>query len=175
MIERARAGDALAERALYDAHVDRVFRLAYRMTGDEELAKDFTQDAFVRAFTRLDGFRGEAAFSTWLHSIAVSVVLNGLRGIKRRRQREVELHPELPVAREERLPEPNLRKRMHAAIDSLSERCRTVFLMHDLEGYTHEEIGGALDIATGTSKATLFRARTKLRELLADVAGEYAQ
>ena len=88
LIERARRGDPAAERCLYDAHVDRVFRLAYRMTGDDALARDLTQDTFLRAFSRLDGFRGDSAFGSWLHAIAVSVILNGLRRIKRIRGRE---------------------------------------------------------------------------------------
>src|SRR3989442_5604077 len=90
LIARVRAGDALAERALYDAHVDRVFRLAYRLAGDDSLAQDFTQETFIRAFERLDSFRGEAALSTWLYTIATTVTLNGLRKLKRR-GRELEL------------------------------------------------------------------------------------
>src|SRR5438094_4219562 len=91
LIARVRAGDGLAERALYDAHVDRVYRLAYRLAGDDELAREFTQDTFVRAFERLGAFRGEAKLSTWLYAIATSVVLNGLRKVKRFRQRETDL------------------------------------------------------------------------------------
>ena len=91
LIERVRAGDTRAERELYDSHVDRVYRLAYRLAGDDELARDFTQETFIRAFERLDSFRGEAALSTWLHSIATSVALNGLRRVKRFRARESDL------------------------------------------------------------------------------------
>src|SRR5205809_6539526 len=91
LIARVRAGDGAAERALYDAHVDRVYRLAYRLAGDDDLAREFTQDTFVRAFDRLGTFRGEAKLSTWLHAIATSVVLNGLRKVKRFRQRETDL------------------------------------------------------------------------------------
>src|SRR6266700_1384507 len=83
LIARVRAGEPAAERALYDAHVDRVYRLAYRLAGDDELAREFTQDTFVRAFERLSSFRGEAKLSTWMHAIATSVVLNGLRKVKR--------------------------------------------------------------------------------------------
>ena len=78
LIERAKGGDTDAFRALYDMHVDRIYRLTTRIAGDDELARDFTQDTFVRAWQRLDGFRGDSAFSTWLHSIAVSVSLNGI-------------------------------------------------------------------------------------------------
>ena len=91
LIARVRAGDGAAERALYDAHVNRVYRLAYRLAGDDDLAQDFTQETFIRAFERLHGFRGEAALSTWLYAIATSVTLNGLRKLKRFRQRETDL------------------------------------------------------------------------------------
>src|SRR4051812_43918101 len=88
---RALSGDESAERALYDAHVDRVYWLAYRMSGRHDLAQDFTQDAFIRAFGRLVEYRGESAFGSWLHVITVSVVLNGLRKLKRFDQRETAL------------------------------------------------------------------------------------
>jgi RNA polymerase sigma-70 factor (ECF subfamily) len=177
LIARVLAGDVAAERALYEAHVDRIFRLAFRMSGREDLAQDFTQDAFIRAFERLHEFRGDAAFSTWLHTIAVSVTLNGMRRVKTRRERETELAglaAELPGVGQ-REAEPDLKRRMAAAIDALPEGYRTVFLMHDVEGYTHEEIGAALGVQSGTSKAQLSRARAKLREALADFAGEWVQ
>jgi len=172
LIARVRAGDGVAERALYDAHVDRVYRLAYRLVGDDDLAREFTQDTFVRAFERLGSFRGEAKLSTWLHAIATSVVLNGLRKVKRLR-RETDLEDAGGVAAGRRDAEPDLKHRLARAIDDLPQGYRTVFVMHDVEGYTHEEIGNALDIETGTSKAQLSRARAKLREALADFAGEW--
>lgn len=88
LVVRAREGDERAFRTLYDMNVDRIYRLAYRMAGEEDMAKDFTQEAFLRAYQRLDQFRGDAAFSTWLHSITVSVALNGLRKVDRHRKRE---------------------------------------------------------------------------------------
>ena len=174
LIARAVSGDAVAERALYDAHVDRIYRLAYRLAGDDDLAQEFTQDTFIRAFERLRDFRGEAAFSTWLHSIAVSVALNGLRKVKRFHSREAALDEGLAVGVRTREAEPDLKTRLRRAIDALSEGYRTVFVMHDIEGYTHEEIGAALGVETGTSKANLSRARAKLREALADFRGEWA-
>jgi RNA polymerase sigma-70 factor (ECF subfamily) len=92
LIARARAGSR-AERALYDAHVDRVYRLAFRLAGDDALAQDFTQETFIRAFDRLGSFRGDAAFSTWLHTITTTVVLNGLRKVKRFRTRKPPSRP----------------------------------------------------------------------------------
>lgn len=173
LLERARAGDPAAERALYEAHVERVYRLAYRLAGDDALAQDFTQETFIRAFQRLGEFRGEAAIGTWLHTICVSVALNGLRSVKRLRARHVELDDALEVGHPARAAEPDLRERLARAIDALPDGYRTVFVMHDVEGYTHEEIGHALGVQPGTSKAQLFRARAKLREALADFAGEW--
>ena len=175
LIARVRAGDPSAERALYDAHVDRVYRVAYRLAGDDELARDFTQETFIRAFARLDGFRGDSALSTWLHSIAMSVALNGLRKIKRFRRREADLEEADAVATARRHAEPDLKRRLARAIDDLPEGYRTVFLLHDVEGYTHEEIAAALAVEPGTSKAQLSRARARLRESLADFAGEWTR
>jgi RNA polymerase sigma-70 factor, ECF subfamily len=173
LIARVRAGDGAAERALYEAHVDRVYRLAYRLAGDDELAREFTQDTFVRAFERLDTFRGEAKLSTWLYAIATSVVLNGLRKVRRFRQREADLELATAVRTPGRTAEPDLKRELARAIDDLSPGYRAVFVMHDVEGYTHEEIGAALGIESGTSKAQLSRARAKLRQSLAAFAGEW--
>jgi RNA polymerase sigma-70 factor (ECF subfamily) len=171
LIGRVLAGDPVAERALYDAHVDRVFRLVYRMAGDLDRAQDYTQETFIRAFSRLRDFRGEAALSTWLGSIAISVTLNGLRKVRRMNEREVELDDAVASSRT-REAEPDLKARLRLAIDQLPDGYRTVFLMHDVEGYTHEEIGASLGVHPGTSKAQLFRARARLREALADFVRE---
>jgi RNA polymerase sigma-70 factor, ECF subfamily len=172
LIARVLAGDPTAERELYDAHVDRVFRLVYRLAGDRDRAQDYTQETFIRTFDKLGAFRGEAALSTWICSIAVSVALNGLRKVKRLRNREVELEVVEPALPSSTRPaaDPDLKERLAQAIDDLPEGYRTVFLMHDVEGYTHEEIGHALGVQSGTSKAQLFRARAKLRTALADFA-----
>jgi len=175
LIARAQQGDELAERALYEAHVDRVYRLTYRMSGTAELAVEFTQDTFVRAFERLSTFRGESSLATWLHAIAVSVVLNGMRKLRRFRERELDLDEARAVGVESGGAEPDLKERLRRAIDHLPEHGRVVFLMHDLEGYTHEEIGQVLGIPSGTSKARLFRARAALREELSAFAGDWAR
>ncbi len=174
LVERARGGDERAFRSLYDAHVDRVYRLAYRMTGEDDLARDFTQETFVRVHQRLGQFRGDAALSTWIHAIATSVVLNGLRRVGRHRKRERELDDAGHVAAS--TPpgvDPDVRQRLSDAIDDLPDIYRTVFLMYDLEGYNHQEIADALDVAEGTSKARLHRARARLREALGDAMEEY--
>ena len=173
LISRVRAGEPAAERALYDAHVDRVYRLAFRLAGDDELARDFTQETFIRAFDRIGTFRGESRLSTWLHAIATTVSLNGLRRVKRFRTRETALEAANGVAGGVRSAEPDLKTRLRDAIDALPDKYRTVVVMHDMEGYTHEEIAAALEMEVGTSKAQLSRARAKLRESLADFAGEW--
>lgn len=174
LIARARTGDPAAERALYDAHVDRIYRLAFRFAGSDELARDFTQDAFIRAFSRLNDFRGDSKFSTWLHTIAVSVILNGMRKVKTQRAREGPLDDAMTISTTRREAEPDLKLRMATAIAELPEGYRTVFLLHDAEGFTHEEIGTLLGIQAGTSKAQLSRARAKLRDSLSAFAGEWA-
>jgi len=174
LIAEVLRGDPRAERELYDAHVDRVYRLAWRMSGDETLARDFTQDTFIRAFDKLADFRGDASLATWLHSIATSVILNGLKKVKRIHGRELtgdEL-PEVTITTRE--AEPDLKLRLRRAIEGLPDGYRTVFVMHDVEGFTHEEIATALGIQPGTSKAQLFRARARLRTELAEFAGEWA-
>lgn len=173
LIERVLAGDAAAEREFYDGHVDRVYRLAYRLAGSVELAEEFTQDAFVRAFDRLRGFRGESTLATWLHSITVSVSLNGLRKLKRLHGRHVELESVQGLGSEDPESQPGLKEKLYAAIDALPELYRVVFVMHDVEGYTHDEIAGVLGVAEGTSKARLSRARGKLREQLAELSEEW--
>ncbi len=167
LVARTLRGDAAAERALYDAHVVRVYRLAYRLAGDDDLARDITQDTFVRAFERLAAFRHESAFATWLHHIALSIALNTLKKVQRIQRREKPLDEGLTIAAPERRADPDLRARMAAAIDALPPGYRAVFIMHDIEGYTHEEIGAALGVQSGTSKAQLFRARARLRTQLA--------
>lgn len=165
------AGDPAAARRLYDANVDRVYRLAYRLTGDPDLAQEFTQESFIRAFDRLETFRGDAKLSTWLNAVATSVIFNGLRKVKRFRQREVDLDLATQRASDRAEAEPDLKERLHGAIDDLPKGYRAVFLMHDVEGFTHEEIGSSLGIRPGTSKAQLSRARAKLRQSLAAFAG----
>jgi len=173
LIARVVAGDAAAERELYETYVDRIFRLTFRLAGDDELARDFTQATFIRAFEKIGSFRGESSLSTWLHSIGVSVALNGLRKAKRIKTREAPMEEGLTVGAMRVEAEPDLKDRLARAIDSLSDKYRTVFVMHDVEGYTHDEISGTLKIPIGTSKSHLFQARSKLRVALADFAPEW--
>lgn len=170
-LARLRARDPAAERLFYDRHVDRIYRLILRMSGRPELAQEWTQDTFLRAFDRLDQFRGDAALGSWLHAIAVSVTLNGLRVHKRREAFAAPLDEATTVAaRQADTGDPHLKSRLKAAIAALPEGTRRVFLLHDVEGFTHEEISDALGCAIGTSKSQLFRAREKLRSALAAFA-----
>lgn len=166
LIARVIAGDRLAGRALYDTHAPRVYSLAYRLSGNAEKAREVTQDTFIRAFTRLSQFRGDAAFATWLHRIVVTVVSNSRR-TDNRLGREVTLDEAQSV--EVTVPEsdPDLKECIARAVDKLSEAYRTTLIMHDIEGYTHAEIAGILGVPEGTSKSRLSAARAQLRQDLA--------
>jgi RNA polymerase sigma-70 factor, ECF subfamily len=171
LIARLQAGDPAVEREFYDRHVDRVYRLVLRMSnGRAELAQEWTQDTFIRAFERIGQFRGDSALASWLHAIAVSITLNGLRTLKRREAYAAPMEDAAEISTWQRQADPDLAACMRKAIDALPNGTRTVFLMHDVEGYTHEEIGDALGVAVGTSKSQLFRAREKLRVALAPFA-----
>jgi len=174
LIARILAGDAAAERRLYDRHVERVWRLAYRMTGETALAEDAVQDTFVRAFDRLRDFRGDGSFEGWLHRITTTVVLGHLR--RRRRRRDHETGHEDVAVLPEPAPQPDfdLRRRIDRAVAELDTNHRLVFVMHDLEGYTHQEIADAMGTPVGTAKARLSRARARLRDLLTGGPGRLA-
>jgi RNA polymerase sigma-70 factor (ECF subfamily) len=172
LIKQVLAGDRVAARELYDAHAPRVYRLAFRLTGDADLAREFTQDTFVRAFAQLPRFRGDAAFSTWIHRITVTVVANAMRRVKRLKTRETELDDAIPIHGDAHGGDPILRDRLQKAIDGLGEIYRTTLIMHDLEGYTHQEIADILGVAEGTCKSRLAVARAQLREKLSDLRGE---
>ncbi len=167
LVARVLEGDRIAARELYDTHVHRVFRLAFRLSGDEEQAHELVQETFIRAFGQLKNFRGDSAFGTWIHQVTVSVAANTRRRNKRH-ERETDFDSVEPIAASERDEiEPDLKERLHEAIDSLPEIYRTTFVMHDVEGYTHIEIAAATGVAVGTCKSRLFIARGKLRSILA--------
>jgi RNA polymerase sigma factor (sigma-70 family) len=174
LIERVLAGDMSAARQLYDAYVGGVHQLAMRMTANDELAQDATQDAFVRVFRGLHRFRRDAALRTWIHQVAVSAILTAIRGRKRWNTRRAEIEEAERVVQQPRSPEPYLRERLYAAIDALPDIYRSVFVLYDIEGHTHEEIGKLLRIPSGTSKARLSQARARLRRALTGFEGEAA-
>jgi RNA polymerase sigma-70 factor (ECF subfamily) len=172
LIARVVAGDRLAARELYDAQAPRVFRLAFRMTGDEDLAREMTQETFIRAFAQLDKFRGESALSTWMHRVTLSVVSNAMRKVKRFRTRETDLDEALTISAPSAEADPDLKEQLYRAIDELPEIYRTTLVMHDVEGYTHDEIASTLGVAEGTCKSRLSVARAQLREKLAHFANK---
>ena len=129
--------------------------------------------SFVRAFGAIEGFRDESAFSTWLHTIAVTTTLNELRKRKRERARNAPLDDAMSVGESAPQSDPFLRQKVMEAVNGLPEGCRTVFMMHDAEGYTHRDIAMTLGVAEGTSKTQLRRARGLLRIALAGFAEEW--
>jgi RNA polymerase sigma-70 factor (ECF subfamily) len=167
----AAAGDRHAFERVYRAHVDRVYSLCVRMTADRAMAEELTQDTFVRAWEKLSLFRGEASFGTWLHRLAVNVVLNARKAEGRQRRH-------VPASTDEREDESGIEAAaplsfapgewmdIEQAIAGLPPGARRVFVLHDVEGYRHEEIGDMLGITSGGSKAQLHRARMLLREAL---------
>lgn len=164
----ARAGDPDAFAELYDAHAPRVYALCLRMARDHSAATDLLQDVFVRVWEQIGSFRGESSFGTWVHRLAVNVVLQDARSAARRRKRvaiEGDLGSELPDtgANDRNLA---LQLDLERAIARLPAQARAVFVLHDIEGLLHEEIATRLGIATGTARVHLFRARRLLREML---------
>lgn len=173
LIDRVLAGDMTAARQLYDAHVGAAFRLALRMTADEALAHDATQDVFIRVFRGLRGFRRDASLKTWIHQITVATTLNLIRGRKRREQRYMDIEVAEQQADTKSRAEPDMKERLYGAIDALPEIYRSVFVLHEIEGHNHDEIGKQLRIPAGTSKARLSEARAKLRLALAAFKGDW--
>ena len=164
-ITRALEGDGSAFEALYRQHLGRVYALCRRLCRDENEAEELTQEAFVRAFEQLALFRGESAFGSWLHRLTVNVVLGKWRGQNRYRQRVLALDdfedfdPPQP-------PQEATSIDLERAITRLPKGARTIFVLHDVEGYQHDEIAEMTGLAVGTSKAQLHRARRLLREAL---------
>jgi RNA polymerase sigma-70 factor (ECF subfamily) len=167
---RAAAGDRGAFERLYREHVDRVFSLCARMVNDRARAEELTQDVFVRAWEKLHLFRGESAFGTWLHRLTVNVVLNARKTDGRARTRFEENDEDegmdahagvvgAPLAPGDLLD-------LEQAIGTLPPGARRVFVLHDVEGYKHEEIAEMLGVTSGATKAQLHRARLLLREAL---------
>ncbi len=169
-VEKARAGDHLAFEQIYRSHCGRIYGLCWRMCGgDKALAEDMVQEAFVRAWNKLDLFRGDSKFGTWLHRLTVNVVLSDRRSQLKRLQRERELSDDLDrTLVGERDVSAGLRRDLEAAIAQLPERARTVLVLYDIEGYQHSEIAEMTGMAVGSSKAQLHRARKLVRKVLKD-------
>ena len=166
LVARAQQGDPDAFEVLYRLHMGRVYALCLRLSGDGRRAEELTQDVFVRAWEKLGTFRGESAFGTWLHRLAVNQVLQTGRSERRRAAH-------LRVTDDPRVLDgpgtvrsPEAGTDLERAIAQLPEGARTVFVLHQVEGYSHNEIASMTGIAPGTSKAHLHRARRLLREIL---------
>jgi len=165
----AATGDRRAFERLYRTNVDRIFSVCVRMVGDRARAEELTQDVFVRAWEKLGTFRGDALFSTWLHRLAVNVVLNERQAEGRRRDRHDEGIGDMDTIAYgdvRPLPVPGLSLDLERAIATLPPGAKKVFVLHDVEGYTHEEIAESLGITSGGCKAQLHRARMLLRRML---------
>lgn len=171
LIARAQRGDEEAFSALFEAHKRRVYSLCLRMIGNPTEAEDLTQEAFLQLFRKISTFRGESAFSTWLHRLAVNVVLMRLRkkGLNQISLDETENSQGDPIKRDygdddRRLVGSVDRIGLKRAIADLPPGYRTVFILHDVEGYEHNEIAEIMNCSVGNSKSQLHKARLKLRE-----------
>lgn len=165
VVRRAQQGDVSAFESLYRTHSVAVYALCRRMVGDDREARDLVQDVFVRAWERLTTFRGQSSLTTWLHRLGVNVVLEHLRSSKRDAARLMDGDDETFGSR-------SMAGRLDAAIDldaalvQLPNGARVVFVLHDMEGYSHDEISQMTGIAPGTARAQLWRARRALMKLL---------
>ncbi len=169
-VEKARAGDRLAFEQLYRSHCDRIYALCWRMCGsDRGLAEDMVQEAFIRAWNKLHLFKGDSKFGTWLHRLAVNVVLSDKRIRVKRVKREQPMEAEterILVGQKDVVA--GLRRDLESAIAGLPERARTVLVLYDIEGYQHNEIAEMTGMAVGSSKAQLHRARKLVRDVLTE-------
>ena len=163
-VQKARNADPYAFEQLYRANVDKIYGLCLRMTGNASEAEDCAQEAFIQAWNKLDKFRGDAAFGTWLHRVAVNVVLGRMRKSKREQDRIRAVSDVAPPA--ETAADNGELRDLEQAINELPSGARHVFVLHAVYGYSHGETGDMLGIAEGTSKAQLNRARRLLVQQL---------
>lgn len=166
-VRRAQAGDVDAFELLYREHAGRIYALCLRLkAGDEPDATELMQDVFIRAWRRLETFRGDCAFASWLHRLAVNTMLENARGDRRRIARVLPMEDPSSIESASRSPGVDLRMDMEDAIATLPKGARLAFVLHDVEGYQHQEIAAQLGVSVGTIKAQLHRARRLLRERL---------
>jgi len=183
LIEKAKLGDAHAFQALYEKHKRRVYSLCLRMTANTAEAEDLTQEAFLQLYRKIATFRGESAFSTWLHRLSVNVVLMHLR----KKSLPVVSLEETTQGGDEDTPKKDFgaddlalagsidRLQLQKAVDDLPPGYRTIFVLHDVEGYEHNEIASIVGCSIGNSKSQLHKARMKLRDLLKMQRAEKAE
>ena len=166
LVHKAQAGDLRAFEQLYRRHLSRVYAICLRMTGDPGTAEELTQQAFIRAWEKLELFQGERRFGPWLHRLAINVVLSHRRAWSRHRAREKTTGDMAELSHPNQAAHLGWGLDIERAMAKLPSRARQVFFLHDVEGYRHGEIAEMLGVATGTSKAQLHRARKLLREVL---------
>jgi RNA polymerase sigma-70 factor (ECF subfamily) len=166
LVQRAQNGDRAAFEQIYRENVGRVYAICLRIIANSARAQELTQDVFVRAWKMIGTFRGESAFSSWLYRLAVNVVLVDLRAKKRRTARVMVTDDLSPYDRHDNMVNPGGAIDLERALAALPEQARAVFVLHDVEGYQHDEIATLMGVAEGTSKAQLHRARKLLREAL---------
>jgi RNA polymerase sigma-70 factor, ECF subfamily len=166
LIRRAIEGDERALRQLWSQYAPHIDAVVMRLAGDADLAADIAQEVWMQIFRALRTFRGDAQFGTWAHRIAVNRTLNALRKERRMSRAEVEITDDT-ISVEPDSDRAFMAASIQRATARLPEGARTVFLLHDVEGYTHEDIARELGITAGASKSQLFKARAKLRRLLA--------
>jgi RNA polymerase sigma-70 factor (ECF subfamily) len=165
-IRRAIQGDERALHAIWVQHAPHIDAVVRRLVGDPDTAADIAQDVWIQIFRALPTYRGDSQFGTWAHRIAVNRTLNALRKVRRIEKVEIEIDDH-SAAIEPDGDRALIAASIEEAAARLSPGARTVFLLHDVEGYTHEEIARELGITPGGSKSQLFKARAKLRRLLA--------
>ena len=168
VVRRAIDGDERALRALWSQHSPHIDAVIRRLVGDPDLAADVAQEVWIQIFRALPSYRGDAQFGTWAHRIAVNRTLNALRRVRRLSQMEAEIEEDSASVEHEG-DRSLLMQTIEEAAAKLAPGARAVFVLHDVEGYTHEEIAESLGITPGGSKSQLFKARAKLRRLLAHV------
>ena len=171
-IQRAIDGDERAMRALWSLHAPHIDAVVRRLAGDAEVAADIAQEVWIQIFRALPSYRGESQFGTWAHRIAVNRTLNALRRTRRLAKLETDIEEDTASV-EHGSDRAMVMASIEAATAQLSPGARVVFVMHDVEGYTHEEIATELGITSGGSKSQLFKARAKLRKLLAHLVDRY--
>jgi len=174
LVRRCQEGDAAAFEEVYRTHSGRLYNLLFRMAGSAQDAEDLLQEVFLHAYRKLASFRGESTLGTWLYRLAVNHCLDVLRGRHTKMQRSTDSLDEdgalEPAAVMPAIPTAISRLDLDRAIAKLPDGCRAAFVLHDVEGFEHQEVAGLLGISQGTSKSQVHKARLKLRALLSSAA-----
>jgi RNA polymerase sigma-70 factor (ECF subfamily) len=174
LAKRCRNGDAAAFEELYRAHAGRLYNLVFRMAGSAEQAEDLLQEVFLHAHRKLASFRGDSSLGTWLYRLAVNHSLDFLRGRQARMTRSTESldrdGADEPAAATPRVPTAISRLDLERSIARLPAGCRAAFILHDVEGFEHQEVAQMLGVSEGTSKSQVHKARMKLRAMLSTTA-----